>query len=454
MGWTVGRSARRVAFAALAALGLASRPARAADTFGFNVHQSLDTGVPAAAACGGRLVRIDFNWYAAEPSPGVYDWAVLDALIDGARAKGLTVLATIGYSPAWASRANVDGKETSNDVPKPGLYEAFVKAAVTRFKDRVQHWELWNEPNLGEFFEGTAQDYTDLVLRPGARAVHAACPGCKTLGPDVATIGKDYADWMKTTLTQAGTDVDIVSGHIYADFPPIDAAPDPTAVTFFSKLEAHRVLMLGSTVVYEDPLSLREAMLAAGVGTKPFWLTETGKKARFGDAAQMTAQATYARRVLEAQLLRTWWQATVFYEAFDEPGTTYDYGFTLRDPKAPAGFQQKPACALTAKAAAQQPAFGGKGTDCTDGLDNEGDGKIDWPDDPDCTSAAGKSEGDPPPPPDAGAEVGEDATADGGGEAAPPAGGCGCHTPRRPASGGPLLLGLLALLRRRCRSAR
>ncbi len=429
-------------------VALLAAPSASAKSIGFNVHQSLDTGVPVTPVCGGTIVRIDFNWFQAEPKQGTYDWALFDGLINGARAKGLTVLATIGYTPAWASRANVDGKDTLNDVPKAGHYEAFVKAAVGRYKDRVQHWELWNEPNLGEFFEGTAQEYVDLVLKPGAKAVHAVCPACKTLGPDIATVGKEYANWMKTTLSQALSDIDIISGHVYSDFPK---PGDTTSDSFFTKLEAHRVLKLGTTVIYEDPLSLREAIVANGGGSKPFWLTETGRKAKFGDTAAMDAQAVYVRKVLEAQLARPWWETTIFYEAFDEPGTTYDFGFTLRDPKAAGGFQQKPACALVAKAAAQQPAFGGKGTDCSDGLDNEGDGKIDLGD-PDCFTASTKSEGLPPPPPvdagvddDAGAT---DAGSDGGAQDLPAGdpGGCGCTTPGSSATAPWLWLLALALV--------
>ena len=128
------------------------------------------------------------NWFAAEPTQGKYDWAVLDQVIDGATSRGLSVLAVLAYTPGWASQANVDGKETLNDVPKVGTYASFVTAAVTHFAGRVTHYELWNEPNLGQFFEGTPADYTARVLVPGADAVHAACAGCKVVAPGLASL--------------------------------------------------------------------------------------------------------------------------------------------------------------------------------------------------------------------------------------------------------------------------
>src|SRR5262249_14410461 len=159
--------------------------------------------------------------------------------------------------------------------------------------------------------------------------------------------------------------------------------PDPTAISFFTKLEKHRVLKIGDTVVYEDPLSLRESMVKYGAADKPFWMTETGTEAALGDAKALDAQKTYARHALEAMLLRPWWQATVYYEAFDEPAGSSPFGFALHDGTPPKGYQTKPVCALVQKAVAQQPALGGTGTDCSDGLDNDWDGLIDTSD-PDC----------------------------------------------------------------------
>ncbi len=433
---------RRAVFFSL--LLLSAPAAAATHDVGYNVHQSLDTGVPVSAACGGSIVRIDLNWFQAEPKEGMHDWTLFDNLIDGARARGQRVLAVLSYTPAWASAGNKDGKRADNDVPRPGFYEKFVRAAVERYRDRVEHFELWNEPNLEEFFEGTPQQYVDLILKPGADAVHAACPSCKTIAPDVATVGDQYALWMKTTLELAKDKIDIVSGHVYAGFPKY---PGDTAPNFFAKLESHRILRLpDGTVVYEDPLSLRESMIKYGAANKPFWLTETGEKAKYGDAAAMDKQAVYTRKVLESMLTRSWWHTTIFYEAFDEPVMPYDWGFALRDPAAPDGYRLKPACAVVAKAVARQPLFGGKGADCDDGLDNEGDGKIDFPADDDCSAATTVSEGAPPPI-DSGTVEESDAATN---PAAAPEGdgGCGCRAPRTSETSWGALVLLLGLARR------
>jgi len=43
---------------------------------------------------------------------------------------------------------------------------------------------------------------------------------------------------------------------------------------------------------------------------------------------------------------------------------------------------------------------------CSDGLDNDGDGKIDYPADPGCADLLDNDEADPPPPPPPGGGFG------------------------------------------------
>ena len=155
---------------------------------GANVHQSLDVGHDATKAAGLGWVRIDLNWIQCEPGQGTYDFALLDGVVDAAKARGLSVLAVVGYGPAWASTGDALGDGPDNDVPIDGAYPAFVTAVVQHFQDRVSHYELWNEPNLDTFFEGTPDDYVARVLVPGAQAVHSACPGCKVVAPGLATM--------------------------------------------------------------------------------------------------------------------------------------------------------------------------------------------------------------------------------------------------------------------------
>ncbi len=402
----------------------------AAVSLGLNVHQSSTVGPNATKGSSLGWVRIDANWLDAEKSQGQFDWTIFDAVVNAAQAKGLQVLAVLAYTPAWASTGDTLGDGPNNDIPKAGTYASYVTAAVTHLKDRVTHYELWNEPNLQQFFEGTPQDYINDVLIPGADALHAACSTCKVVAPALATVGTNYQTWLDAVLAGAQSKIDIVSGHDYAKFPQDSPGAGGASDSFYNKLESHRVVMFGTSVLYEGPLSFKEVMDAHACKL-PFWITETGTAAAYGDTAAMDAQTLYYRRVLESMLTRSsWWQATIFYEAFDEPPAPYNDGVCVDDPDASLGYDEKPVMAMLRKAAQNQPLFGGTGTDCTDGLDNDGDGLIDSAD-PDCAVLG--NEGAPPIDAGADADAGDAEIADGGG------GGCNVG------SGAPSVLALIGI---------
>lgn len=421
---------RLTASLALAAiLATASGDAAAVQELGLNVHQSTDVGLAVTADAGLGWVRVDFNWLDAEKTEGAYDFAFFDALVDAAKARGLSVLATIGYGPAWASSADAKGDGPVNDVPLDGKYAAFVSAAVAHFQDRVTHYELWNEPNLGQFFEGTVDDYAARVLCPGADAVHAACPTCKVVGPAIATIGDGYDLFFDRVLETCGPKIDVLSGHVYAGFPDLGGG-GLGGDSFFNKLESHRVVKVGDTIAFEGPLSFRELMTKRGA-TQPFWITETGAEAALDSPTKLEEQAVFTRHVLEAMLPRPWWTTTIFYEAFDEPGSGYTWGITVHDAAGGAAYTKKPAFDVLEDARAKQKRFGGNAPDCADGLDEDQDGLIDWPDDPDCDSALDQDEGVLGATASSSSSTGGAGGAGSGGAgAAPPStgDGCSCNT--------------------------
>jgi hypothetical protein len=437
-------------------LGLA-RPALAVQELGLNTHQSTSVGLDATRDAKLRWVRIDLNWFNAQPTPAAPDFSLFDTIVDEAQARGLSVLAVVGYTPDWASAGDQKGGGALNDVPKEGTYADFVKATVEHFQGKITHYELWNEPNLEQFFEGNPDDYVQRVLLPGAAAVHQACPSCVVLAPGLATVGGKYDEWMSASLAAAKDQIDIVTGHVYADF-----GNGQSADNFFNKLEQHRVLKSGDLVVYEGPLSFKEVMSQHGVN-KPFWLTETGREAPLGDATKLEEQRVFYRHVLEAMPSRPWWTATIFYESFDEPASGYSFGVVMHDESKPLGYEAKPVLGLLQKVVGAQTAFGGSGADCDDGLDNDGDGFVDYPADPECSSILASSEGDPPPDGGLGGGGGQGGQGGAGGGQGGQGGaggasegeGCGCRiaAEERASEGLYLLIaaGGLALARRRAR---
>lgn len=400
----------RLCIVALLALGPASASAH---ELGLHVRQSSTLGPNIAAAAGARWVRIDFSWADAQPTAGPIIWTTLDAAVNAARAKGLNVLAVIANTPAWASASDVDPSTHRNDLPIAGGYATFVQLAVSRFKDRVTTYELWNEENLPAFWEGTATQYVDLILKPGAAAVHAACPTCLVLSGGLSSSpASGYDSWLEAILQQAKDVIDGVAGHIYAGFTEDDPTLGVTADSFLNLLDIRRVVTTGGAP-FTGPRSFKEVMDDNGFA-KPFWLTATGALADPGSATALARQRTYYRHVLEKAALRPFWTHTFFDEAYDDAGGTRRYGIAV---EGVAGtYTKKPAFDLLALAGSST-ALGGATPECADGLDNDEDGLIDFPDDTDCFDPTTTSEGPYSLPDFASASrdlAGSDAAPDGG----------------------------------------
>lgn len=418
-----------------------------AATIGMNVHLPPSDQLDLANELGGQWIRIDFNWDVGEPQKGKYDWSLFDTLLDAAKARNLKVFATIGYTPQWASLGNTKGDGFNNDVPDAAAYKAFVLAATQRYADgRVAAWGTWNEPNLGDFFEGTKQQWIDHAFIPAVDAIKQGCPSCLIVGPELATISDKYAEYLEAALAARGSDLDAISWHIYASFPEDDANAGVGKDSFYNKLDSHRVLKIGNTTVYEGPLSVREVQLAKGFANLPVWITETGREATVGNATELEAQRKYVERVMQAQSKRTWWQKTFIYELSEEhPGGLWPdihWGLALRV-KDPDGsyadnWQRKPAFDDLKTCIASSPtgsggagAGGAGGGGGVAGSASGGSTSVGG-----STSAGGSSGsgagGDSGSGASAGASSGG---ASGGTTPSEDDGGCGCSVPRAPATG-------------------
>ena len=121
-------------------------------------------------ALGVTSIRLDLAWDDIQPdSPTSYDWTNFDRIVQAANARGITLLPTLAYTPAWARPAGCSDKCPPTD---PAQFEAFVSAAVQRYAPQGIHtWEIWNEPNTSGFFQ-PAPDIAN-VCEPSLR-----CPQC------------------------------------------------------------------------------------------------------------------------------------------------------------------------------------------------------------------------------------------------------------------------------------
>ncbi len=280
------------------------------NSLGVNTHILHNDVYDAVAAAGIPWVRIDVNWFDIEPQQGKFNWGEIDRVVNKALSLNMKIFATFAYTPGWASSGNKDGKANSNDVPEPGLYEKALSEAVKRYRGKIYHWGLWNEVNLEGFWEGTADQYVDLIVFPGYDAIKTNCPECFSLGPELANVGDKLNDFYNTIFSRAKDKFDIITHHIYQTFPELDPWAGYTSDSFFNALEKKRT--------FSTRMALYEALTKYNITSKDVWITETGYRCEPAiDQSEMNNQRLYYELVLKAQIERSWWTNTFFYEIYD-----------------------------------------------------------------------------------------------------------------------------------------
>lgn len=144
--------------------------------------QALDR----ARAAGVTTIASGAVWWHIEQDDGSYDWSGLDRLLAAAKARGLHVGLQVSGTPD-----RLQPPELELTVPNHGdriwypprteaqleAWGAFVAALVTRYRTDVDRYELWNEPNIPEFWkpEPNPAEYARL-LRTGFLSAKSVDP--------------------------------------------------------------------------------------------------------------------------------------------------------------------------------------------------------------------------------------------------------------------------------------
>lgn len=180
---------------------------------------------PVLDELGVKWARVQTGWTKTEQQRGVYDFAWLDEIVDKLIARGVTPWFSISYgNQLYTPESQPDG------VGYPPIHTAderegwqkYVHALATHFRDRVEHYEVWNEPDLTSFWkcQPRATEYVDLV-RMTAVPLREAHPAAKLIGGAIAWGMTPWSikfleDCMKAGLHEL---VDIVTYHGYKSIP-------------------------------------------------------------------------------------------------------------------------------------------------------------------------------------------------------------------------------------------
>ena len=204
-------------------------------------HDTAREEIALMRQAGIGWARADFSWTGVQGQDRAWHFENLDETVAWAGDGGVKLLPILNYDTPWASPAyrHLD------------LWLDYVRHVVNRYKDRLRYWEVWNEPNLKNFWRETPDPaaYTTLLK--------ATCQEIKKIDPDLVVL----------LGGMAGVPWEFIEG-IY----------EAGGGAFFDVMNVHPYQYPRSP---EQPLvdnlhKLRELMARHGDGDKPIWITEIG----------------------------------------------------------------------------------------------------------------------------------------------------------------------------------
>ncbi|MBA3304647.1 MAG: cellulase family glycosylhydrolase, partial [Thermoleophilaceae bacterium] len=238
--------------------------------------EDFDRELDLLARAGANTVRVDLGWSTLEQEGKDVraDWYVekADLFFAHARARGLRPIVTFWSTPCWASSAPEElkqgcegawwdrGVHTYPPVDPADLADAAAWVAE-RWGDDMAAIEIWNEPNLRQFFTSPdpAGDYAPMLKAAYARV--------KQVKPDLPVLGPAMV--MSDGLFLEALYAKGVAGHFDGlSLRPFNQGRDPYDGSTPSAGRKYSYL-LGVPWI-------REIMSAHGDAGKRMWFTELG----------------------------------------------------------------------------------------------------------------------------------------------------------------------------------
>ena len=241
----------------LAVPNAANLPESANASIGFEgIDRGLfdpDRAYDRLAAAGIKWARVQTMWSRCERQKGVLDFTVLDGVVDNLVRRGIRPW----FSVTFGNTLYMDGCLTGAAVGCVPLFygaecasawKRYVRALARRYAGRVSHWEIWNEPDIRNFWRPNEPDggeYLKLVQWTGS-LIRAEAPDAKIGGCSAAA---KISEWGMNFIRLGGVkEIDFWSFHPYGLFPerlrsPYAPPDGPETDDFVLAAQAEREFM-------------------------------------------------------------------------------------------------------------------------------------------------------------------------------------------------------------------
>ena len=229
-----------------------------------------------------RLWDSGTRWNQIETSEGVYDWSSLDALLAKAKANHETVLYTFGGVPLFASSAAWDYTCTEGYGtcrPPIGLnsdgsgtnvqFKAFVTALMEHTGKQIQYFEVWNEVNNLQFWNGSAAQMVRMA-HDARMIIKQYNPSAIVLTPSTCACNNYYFTEFSSSTSNPQ---DAMQYYLGTSANGVVGAPTGAMLADGIAFHAYIGTNPPENINFQIH-GMQAAMTAAGVGELPLYISE------------------------------------------------------------------------------------------------------------------------------------------------------------------------------------
>jgi len=222
---------------------------------------------------GVKYVRMDFSWSEIEPVENSFHYSKYDVFVVWARAYGIEIIPCLLHIPSWfpgGGDVNIPpyGADFDKLVTKFGQ---FTYNVVARYKADITYFEVWNEPDVPQFWrdpDGTR--YRDFIhgeaIRKYTMLLNEAYTQAKAANPNCVIISGGIANDVNYLrgMYSYGAKFDMLGAHPYFVHSPT------------KNYDVDYIDPKGHEYQFPKIQYLRDIMVANGDSNKKIIITEIG----------------------------------------------------------------------------------------------------------------------------------------------------------------------------------
>jgi polysaccharide biosynthesis protein PslG len=250
---------------------------------------------------GAEWIRVDIYWTTVQTSgPTTYNWTAYDQIVNLAAEYNIKVIGIVSYSASWARLPSCATNFQCRPAD-PAVYATYAGAVAGHFKGKLGAIEIWNEPNISNFWlpAPSASEYM-AIAKPAAVEIRKNDPTLPIISAGLAP-----ADSNGTNISQQDFLTSMYSLGAKSTFDIIGIHPYS-----YPAKPSEYFTWSGWSRMAETPVSMRSIMTANGDAAKPLWMTEIGAPTNGPGAVStctyrtLSSQQDHVDECLQAQIVK------------------------------------------------------------------------------------------------------------------------------------------------------